>query len=157
MTARYRIGDGTGSTFVGLANNCAQDSNRALFASIRTTARILQEHPQILQLLLKEADQAQRFRTLHALGKDLERLLEPFGSPRADWEQNEYNLGSTLEDNLLQNLWTGLGSWRTILPRKASDAIVETFLKYGASVWVLRTNQIGGSDPEIEPIAPTTF
>ncbi len=157
MTARYRIGDGTGSTFVGLANNCVQDSNRALFASIRTTVRILQANPQILQLLLETADQAQRFRTLQALGKDLERLLEPFGSPRADWEQNEYNLGSTLEDNLLQNLWTGLGSWRTILPRKASDAIVQTFLKHGASVWVLRTNQIGGSDPEIEPIAPMTL
>jgi predicted Abi (CAAX) family protease len=157
MTARYRIGDGTGSTFVGAANNCAQDSNRALFASIRTTARRIQENPQILQLLLEDADRSQRFRTLQALGQDLERLLEPFGSPRADWEKNEYNLGSTLEDHPLQNLWMGLGSWRTILPRKASDAIVQTFLKHGASVWVLRTNQVGGSDPEIEPIAPMTL
>ncbi len=35
MTARYRIGDGTGATYVGPANNCSQDSNQALFAAIQ--------------------------------------------------------------------------------------------------------------------------
>lgn len=56
MTARYRIGDGTGGTYVGPANNCSQDSNQALFASIRLTARNLQKNPQILQLLCQDAD-----------------------------------------------------------------------------------------------------
>jgi predicted Abi (CAAX) family protease len=154
MTARYRIGDGTGGTYVGLANNCAQDSNQALFASIRDTARSLQ-NPHILALLFQS--DAARFKTLQALGKDLERVMQPFGSPRPDWEKNEYNLGSTLEDEPLRNLWMGLGSWRTMFPRKASDAIAQIFLKYGASAWVLRTNQVGGYDPEIEPIAPTTL
>jgi predicted Abi (CAAX) family protease len=51
----------------------------------------------------------------------------------------------------------GLGSWRTLLPRKASDTVVKVFLKYGASVWVLRTSQVGGADPDIEPIAPMTL
>lgn len=157
MTARYRIGDGTGGTYVGPANNCSQDSNQALFASIHTMARILRENPQILQLLFQEPGQEQRFRELQALGRDLERTLQPLGGPRSDWEKNEYNLGSTLEDNPLQNLWTGLGSWRTMLPRKASDAIARKFLRYGASIWVLRTNQIGGYDPDIEPIAPITL
>lgn len=157
MTARYRIGDGTGATYVGLANNCSQDSNQALFASIRATARSLRENPQVLQLLFQAAGQEQRFRTLQALGRDLEQMLQPLGGPRADWEQNEYNLGSTLEDNPLRNLWMGLGSWRTMLPRKASDTIAQTFLKYSASVWILRTNQIGGYDPNIEPIAPMTL
>jgi predicted Abi (CAAX) family protease len=155
MTARYRIGDGTGGTYVGPANNCAQDSNQALFASIRDTSRSLQ-NPHILQLLFQGAD-AQRFRTLQALGKDLERVMQPFGNPRPDWEKNEYNLGSTLEDEPLRNLWMGLGSWRTMFPRKASDTIAHIFLKHGASAWVLRTSQIGGYDPDIAPIAPTTL
>ncbi len=51
----------------------------------------------------------------------------------------------------------GLGSWRTVFPRKASDTVVHRFLKYGASAWVLRTSQVGGHDPDIEPIAPMTF
>ncbi|MGB3297566.1 MAG: CAAX protease, partial [Phormidesmis sp.] len=35
MAARYRIGDGTGATFVGPANNCVQDANQALYAALR--------------------------------------------------------------------------------------------------------------------------
>jgi predicted Abi (CAAX) family protease len=44
-----------------------------------------------------------------------------------------------------------------MLPRLASDTIVKIFLQAGASVWVLRTNQVGGFDPEIEPVAPNTL
>jgi predicted Abi (CAAX) family protease len=43
MTARYRIGDGTGGTYVGPSNNCSQDSNQALFASIQYTAENIRE------------------------------------------------------------------------------------------------------------------
>ncbi|MBE9013875.1 CAAX protease, partial [Pseudanabaenaceae cyanobacterium LEGE 13415] len=155
MTARYRIGDGTGGTFVGPANNCSQDSNQALFASIQSVERILQNIPDVAALLLQQEES--RYRTLRVLGEDLESALQPFGGPRSDWQNNEYNLGSTLEDDPLRNLWIGLGSWRTMFPRKASDTIAETFIQYGASVWVLRTNQMGGFDPDISPIAPTTF
>jgi predicted Abi (CAAX) family protease len=91
------------------------------------------------------------------LGQELKLELQPFGGPRSDWENNEFNLGSTLEDNPLQNLITGLGSWRTMFPWLASDKIAQIFLKHGASIWVLRTNQIGGYDPDIAPIAPTSM
>jgi len=158
MTARYRIGDGTGGTYVGPANNCSQDSNQALFASLHSTNRYLTNNPQLKQRLINEdPNQARRFADLEDLANELERELQPLGGPRSDWEKNEYNLGSTLEDQPLRNLLTGLGSWRTMLPRLASDTIVRIFLKHGATVWVLRTNQIGGYDPDIEPIAPMTL
>ena len=35
MAARYRIGDGTGGTFVGPAYNCDRDANQALYAALR--------------------------------------------------------------------------------------------------------------------------
>ncbi|MFB2877605.1 CAAX protease [Floridanema aerugineum] len=158
MTARYRIGDGTGGTFVGPANNCAQDSNQALFASLTQTTKFLQANPEIVNKLLEpDPEQEQRFWQLKHLKKELQQELQPCGGPRPDWENNEYNLGSTLEDNPIQNLLMGLSSWRTLLPRIASDSIAQIFLKYGATIWVLRTNQIGGYDPDIEPIAPTSF
>ncbi len=157
MTARYRIGDGTGGTYVGPANNCAQDSNQALFASIRRITQLVKENPEVLQALRQQPDKANLFKQLQSLGQELELELQPLGGPRADWEKNEYNLGSTMEDNPLRNLWIGLGSWRTMLPRLASDTIVNIFLNHDASVWVLRTNQIGGTDPDIEPIAPMTL
>lgn len=157
MTARYRIGDGTGGTYVGAANNCAQDSNRALFASLLNLETNVRHGSDLLAQWAEEhPDQSRRFQQLVDLEKSLKHQLEPFGISREDWEQNEYNLGSTLEDEPLRNLLMGLSSWRTLLPRVASDAIVKSFLRQGATVWVLRTNQIGG-DPEIEPIAPMTL
>ncbi|MDX2228253.1 MAG: CAAX protease [Leptolyngbyaceae cyanobacterium bins.349] len=158
MTARYRIGDGTGGTYVGAASNCAQDSNQALFASLRQIERQVEANAAALDRWQDQhPDQAQRFQALLTLGQELRQKLQPWGALQSAWEQNEYNLGTTLEDNPLRDLRAGLGSWRTLLPRLASDTVVKVFLRHGASVWVLRTNQVGGYDPDIEPIAPITL
>lgn len=158
MTARYRIGDGTGATFVGPANNCSQDSNQALFAAIQQMGKMVTAAAEDLDTWAQNhPSQWQRFQQLLKFGRDLKRKLQPIGNTRPDWEQNEFNLGSTLEDEPLRNITMGLGSWRTLLPRKASDTVVKEFLDHGASVWVLRTNQVGGYDPNIQPKAPITF
>jgi predicted Abi (CAAX) family protease len=158
MTARYRIGDGTGGTFVGPANNCSQDANQALFASIRAISQEIEANQSRLEIwLANQPAQAQRYQQLLKVKARLYRQLQPLGSPRPDWESNQFNLGTTMEDQPLRNLWIGLGSWRTLLPRKASDTIVQVFLEQGASAWVLRTNQVGGYDPDIAPIAPMTL
>ncbi|MBW4550678.1 MAG: hypothetical protein KME35_06150 [Aphanocapsa sp. GSE-SYN-MK-11-07L] len=118
----------------------------------------MQANPALLRSLLTDnSEQAQQFQLLSQLGGELQSQLQPWGGPRSDWANNEFNLGSTLEDNPLQNLRTGLGIWRTMLPRLASDTIVRIFLKHGATVWVLRTNQIGGYDPDIASISPITL
>lgn len=158
MTARYRTGDGTGGTFVGPANNCSQDSNQALFASLQQAQNSVTANRDHLQAWANQhPEQRQRLAQLLALQQELAMELQPWGGPRSDWEKNEFNLGSTLEDNPLRNLLTGLGSWRTMFPRLSSDKIARVFLKHGAAIWVLRTNQIGGYDPAIAPIAPTSM
>lgn len=158
MTARYRIGDGTGGTYVGAASNCAQDSAQALFASLRQIERQVQDHTAALQQWSEQhPEQAARFKDLLLLRQELQQQIQPVGGAQVSWERHEFNLGSTLEDDPLRNLMTGLGSWRSLLPRLTSDTVVKVFLDHGASVWVLRTNQIGGHDPDIEPIAPMTL
>ncbi len=98
MTSRYRIGDGTGGTYVDPATNCAQDSNRALFASLRQMESAVRFHKDwLLERTSRHLEQARRFRQLIQLAKALKRELQPLGNPRSDWERNEYNLGSTLE------------------------------------------------------------
>jgi predicted Abi (CAAX) family protease len=62
-----------------------------------------------------------------------------------------------LDDQPVQQVVSGLGSWRMIFPRFASDTIVGTFLAHGASAWVLSSVQVGGERPEIEPVAPMTL
>jgi predicted Abi (CAAX) family protease len=144
MAARYRIGDGTGATYVGPANNCAQDSSRALFETLNAVHDRNEENPEFREQLKR-------------LTEDLRARLMPFGSARPDWSKNEFNLGSTLEDAPFQQLVLGLMSWRMLFPRFASDTIVGAFLKHGASAWALGTDVIGGERPEIEPIAPMTL
>ena len=157
MGARYRIGDGTGCTFVGPANNCAQDSNRALFETLRNLQKAVKNAPDFDAWAKRYPDELDRFEELVALTKDLGHKLQVFGVPRRDWSTNEYNLGRTLDDQPVQQVVSGLGSWRMIFPRFASDTIVGTFLAHGASAWVLSSVQVGGERPEIEPVAPMTL
>ncbi len=158
MTARYRTGDGTGGTYVGPVNNCAQDSNQALFASLRQMEQLIRaKEASLWQWAEANPEQGQRFRQLLSLNRELKTKLQPLSGSKSTWERNEFNLGSTLEDQPLRNLLIGLGSWRTLLPRLASETIARIFLKHGATIWVLRTNQVGGYDPDIAPVVPTAI
>ena len=159
MTARYRLGDGTGATFVGPANNCSQDSNQALFAAIQGLQRELRQLDQRALRDWQQQDpaQAQRLRQLLRLERELRRALLPFAGLRPDWQRPGEVLGTSLEDRPLDNLLRGLGSWRALLPRMASDTVMQVLLRHGASALVLRANQLGGDHPEIEPVAPLTL
>ncbi|MGB3532012.1 MAG: CAAX protease [Microcoleaceae cyanobacterium] len=157
MAARYRIGDGTGGTFVGPANNCVQDANQALYAALRQISLSIRSNPNVEQWKKEHPQQLSRLKQLEQLTQDFKHILLPWGTARADWKNHAEILGSTLEDNPIQNLIRGLITWRTLLPRLTSEEVVQVFLQQDASVWVLRTNQVGGKNPEIEPVAPMTL
>ena len=154
MTARYRTGDGTGGTYVAASNNCAQDSNQALYAAIKNWDDTFKAHPPVRAMIRRHPAQAEKFERLLELGKALRGKLLPFGTARADWEYQIEDLGSNLQEGTFSNLMRGLGSWRTIMPAVASKTVAQVFVEHGASAWVLRTNQVGGNDPDIEPLAP---
>jgi predicted Abi (CAAX) family protease len=153
MAARYRIADGNGATYVGAANNCAQDANQALYGALRRISDRIEAQPDLAEARQAQPEQAARLDELAGLATDLRQQMG--GSGRADWNYQAPTLG--LSESAFTTLRRGLGSWRTLLPRKASDTVVRAFLRHGATVWVLRTSQIGGLDPDIEPIAPMTF
>ncbi len=158
MTARYRTGDGTGVTYVGPANNCAQDSNQALYASAMHLEAAITAHRATLKAWeANNPDQSQQFQQLLRLRRAIQQELLPFGSARADWADEQESLGSNLSDYPLKTLGRGLLSWRTMLPRKASDTITLLCLQHGAALWILRANQLGGHNPTIAPLAPLTL
>jgi predicted Abi (CAAX) family protease len=150
MGARYRIGDGTGGTYVGPAHNCAQDSNQALYTALRYIRIILESQPDRASLERNVASQQ-----LLKLGQGIKWELLPLGAARADWKQGQDTLGISPEEELWRGLRVGLLSWRTLMPRLAAQTILHQFHRQQATFWVLRTCQVGGSDPTIEPIAPT--
>ncbi|HEY9665823.1 MAG TPA: hypothetical protein V6C91_03415 [Coleofasciculaceae cyanobacterium] len=160
MMARYRIGDGTGAAIVKPATSCVQDSNQALYVTIKRIEAAIQSNPRIQDWLQRHPhhSQTRRFQRLVELGRSLERQLVPLKIVRSDWQDNAQTLAGTRPAaGSLNDFFAALTTWRTVLPRRAHDEIAAIFLKHGASVWLIRTNQVGGFDPDIKPRAPTAL
>jgi predicted Abi (CAAX) family protease len=154
MTARYRIADGRGGTTLTPMNNCSQDSNQALYGAIKRIERTVTTRADFLAWRARNPVEAQRLDRLLDLGRDLRRALLPFGAARADWEWGATTLGTGLADHPLRALGLAARSWRTLLPSVAVRAVAGVFVDHGASAYVLRTNQVGGDDPNIAPFVP---
>jgi predicted Abi (CAAX) family protease len=160
--ARYRTGDGTGSASVTPATSCVQDANQALYVTIERLNQQVRSQPQIQAWLDAHPQHPQtlRFSELQVLGKDLATNLAPLGIVRQDWQQNAAKLAginSNQEFVSSDNPIAGLISWRTMLPRGAQDGITKIFGQHGAKIWLLNTFQVGGTNPDIFPIAPTVL
>jgi predicted Abi (CAAX) family protease len=158
--ARYRTGDGTGNASVTPATSCVQDANQALYVTIRELNRQVQLQPQIQAWIAAHPQHPQtlRFRELQSLGAELETTLTPLGIVRRDWQQNAAKLaGIESKQGFVSssNPIAGLMTWQTMLPRGAQDGIAKIFNRHGATIWFLNTYQVGGSNPDIFPIAPT--
>ena len=157
MMARYRTGDGTGGTFVGPANSCVQDSCQALYQAIEMTLAEINTNTQIKAWIAANPDnpQTERLQRLAALNKAIRQQLISWQT-RTDWVDPYQSLiGTRFADRPVTTAINALTSWRSLLPRLANDSLAETFLNYGASLWLLQTYQVGGWDKDIEPIAPT--
>lgn len=162
MAARYRTGDGTGVAGVTPATSCVQDSNQALFIAMQQVRRQIENDPAVVEWVQQNPDspEAVRARQFVALASDLEALLTPYGVIRSDWQSNADSLAGIAPRGEFSNskgLFAGALSWQTMMPRWGHDAVARTFLRNGGQLWFLRPNMVGGSDPRIEPIPPTTI
>ena len=160
MTARYRVGNGTGASIVTPARSCVQDSNQALYIALDHIEDQIKADPTLQEWLDTHPDDPEtcRFRELQSLGRALNRDLAPIGIVRADWKRNADEVaGAPQAKNWLVLLFRILTSWQTMLPRRGHDEIARTLLNHGAKLWFIRTNQVGGHNPDIIPYAPTTI
>ncbi|NJP12530.1 MAG: hypothetical protein HC866_26225 [Leptolyngbyaceae cyanobacterium RU_5_1] len=94
MAARYRIGDGTGTTFVSPINSCVQDSSQALYAALQRMLAQIKLNPLIMKWLREHPDdeQTHRFQQFADLVSTLESALTPFGIVRSDWQDSRPRL-----------------------------------------------------------------
>jgi predicted Abi (CAAX) family protease len=158
MTARYRIGDGTGAALVNPAQSCVQDSSQAVFITIARLEEQIQANPLVRDWLNRhpKAPETRRFQQLVQLRHVLERQLTPFRISRLDWQSNAESVaGVAAATDQAPGFWDQVLSWRTVFPRVAHDQFATAFFKQGASLRVWRTNQVGGWDASIAPLAPT--
>jgi predicted Abi (CAAX) family protease len=116
-----------------------------------------------------------------SLGRSIEGVLVPFGIVRPDWHGNAELIATALRAADRAGPGSGVGSvgpaaapgptvgpfqrgqspldallsLHSILPRRGHDAFAALFLRRGAPLWILRTNQIPGANTRYEPLAPT--
>ncbi|MBS2017601.1 MAG: hypothetical protein JST00_32280 [Deltaproteobacteria bacterium] len=159
MTARYRTGNGTGASTVTPANSCVQDSSKALFFALVKLEDLVKGSPSVSRWLADhpEDPQTKDFATLMAIADETERYLSPLGVTRRDWRAQASELAavSACPGGMVGAVFCGLGSYRTIFPRRASDLYTETLVRSGAGGVALRTNGIVGDMPGIFPLSPT--
>lgn len=160
LAARYRTGDGNGVAAVTPATSCVQDSSQALYIALEQLKQAVLRDRSLQQWLRDHPNdpEAERFLEVVELGDNLSTVLVPRGLVRPDWQQNAEFLAGVSGGGTLGNepsMTNALLSWRSIMPRQAHDEISQILLKAGADLWFLRTNQVGGFDPTIAPVAPT--
>jgi predicted Abi (CAAX) family protease len=72
-------------------------------------------------------------------------LLSPSGKKIGDWKSYaESGHFSVDTGGVMGGVLKTLLSWKTVMPRYANDELAEVFLDRGASLWALKTGQIGG-------------
>jgi predicted Abi (CAAX) family protease len=162
LAARYRTGDGTGVAGVTPATSCVQDSNQALFIAMKQIERQIRENPAIVEWVKNNPDspEAERARRFVDLGQQLEEMLVPYGVVRPDWQNNAESLAGIQPRGAFTSntgLFSGALSWQTMMPRWGQDEVSRIFLLNGAQLWFVRPNMVGGDDPRVEPIPPTTL
>lgn len=137
LMARYRSGDGGGVALITPATSCVQDSAQALELAI---ASLRDPGPR-----------------LAALGHGLRHLLRPFGVERPDWRHNGALVAQSQSADHFRRggLLDAILSWRTMIPRRGYDDLAALLLNDGASLRLLRSNQLPGGDLTIAPLAPT--
>jgi predicted Abi (CAAX) family protease len=139
-----------------------QDSAQALWIAVDQLRRRLGAAP-----AAENAEQESRRQRIISLGRELDGLLTPFGMVRGDWRLNSERVSAALAGvpppangggdgfERAQGVRDVLLSWRSMMPRRAHDDLARLFVRRQVPMWILRTNQIPGSDPDLEPLAPT--
>lgn len=153
LAARYRSGDGQGVALVTAATSCVQDSAQALWIALRQL-QLEAPPPAAAEAGSAAAMESER---LQRLSLALDHLLMPFGKVRSDWLHNSSLAlsGGRGSFQASQSPWDVLLSWRSLLPRGAHDSFAAEVLRAGLPLQLLRTNQIPGGNPRLEPMAPT--
>lgn len=132
MMSRYRIGDGTGASYIEGSHNCSQDSSYAYYLSVIQSG-----------LNLKRKDYRKYLKPLLTLN-----LL------RDDWKNQNIELGDHPSDEPIKLLKRTLLSLKTLWPRKAQEIFQDIFLKNAYGVVILGSGGYGKSQNEIIQIKP---
>ncbi len=160
MNAVYRTGAGTGLCSVRPDVSCVQDSNCALYTSLKVFEDLVAGDSNLKDALAQageESAEVKRFSQLQTLVNEIEKVLTGAGVVRWDWKQADKDLLSTRQASQAQSIIRALQSPNTIFPRDAQDKMLRLAKERGYPIWAIISSQIGGYIPGIKPVKPTSI
>lgn len=141
MAARCRMKDDDGAP--------EQDLGKVLFQTLQALTRQVECNPFIMGWLHANPDHADaiRFNKLVALVLDMEVMQVNGGGGRAAWQQRATGEDGPSLCSDLQTYLRDTARWRSMMCRRSFEEIADILLRHGASLWVIRTHQVGGVEP----------
>lgn len=138
VMARYRSGQGEGSSIVTAAQNCSQDSSQALYAAMSDWKKAIANGTMSAAVT--------------SVAEDLASHLTPlFGWAPKEWQMTAHN--QKVGRHKLR--WIpALKSPNTILPRKNLEKLTELALDNKKPVLLVKTDVLGADNPGTIPSEP---
>jgi predicted Abi (CAAX) family protease len=84
------------------------------------------------------------------------KFYTTFGLAQGNWRQFFKNPLGTRNPNAVASLLNALLSKRSVFPRKGHDNLLRFAAERGYPMWTVLTCQVGGTIPEITPLAPSS-
>lgn len=155
MGARFRSSDGHGVAKVIASKSCVQDSNQAAFISMSKFLSTLSEFGDSKEAILKNAN-GNELLELKNIAEEYRKGVIRFAGLREDWREAEKaELASTKPPPQgIKGILAAIESGTVLTPDIAYKRILKIFYDHNATIWFVRTNQVGGHKPEIFPTAP---
>ena len=161
MTHNYRIGNGTGFSDVTTSNSCSQDSNLAVARSIERFKDYWSENDDVRSWYKNLPRTSTTKKRMNALFELIRGYRYEFGGSTRI-HQDIYSFFnptyipplSDRGDSKLGRLSYAVTHWKTVIPRRAHDEMMEFFVGQEKPMWVIQTFQIGGDMSGTQPLAP---
>lgn len=154
MMARFRTGDGSGIAEVTATNSCVQDSNQALFIAVMKALDWIKSKE--MPASANSTDK-QRIERLEGIMDGYRKGIVKLAGFRDDWREalkaKDISINKQFPGGL-EALWRAIETGKLLVPRWAYDDIAVLLYKHGSTAWFVRTSQVGGTNPDIYPLAP---
>lgn len=158
MTALYRCGAGQGVCMVRPDVSCVQDSNCALYSSLKVFDSTIASTGAVKKWLSGDPEDRdiKRFLELKVLVKEVERSITTLGIAQGKWREYLKNPLGARNSGPVRGILDALVSSGTAFPRSGHDSLTRVAVARSYPMMSFMSAMVGGSIPGLRPLAPSS-
>lgn len=158
MMAVYRVGAGTGISYVRGDISCVQDSSCALYASLRLFEDAVAGTGVVKEWLKTNPDDeaVKRFLRLKLLVRHVGHAITSLGIARRSWKEYIEDPLGNRKKGILGQILGAATSAKTVFPRHCHDTLLKMAANLGYGMWTVTSAMVGGKIPGVVPAKATS-